>query len=116
MHKVIPGQADRSYGIYVAKLASLPDSVIERAEVILKELEGGQSFVKTRSLEDNEKEASPQQLSLFQEEPAALKHTKAPEEKASSQAKGVLSELKKADVLNMSLFRHCRPYMTCSKK
>nr|WP_100399270.1 DNA mismatch repair protein MutS [Bacillus sp. FJAT-44742] len=102
LHKVIPGQADRSYGIYVAKLASLPDSVIERAEVILKELEGGQSLVKTRSLEDNEKESSPQQLSLFQEEPAALKHTKASEEKASSQAKGVLTELKKADVLNMS--------------
>lgn len=35
MHKVSPGAADRSYGIHVAKLAGLPQSVIERAEEML---------------------------------------------------------------------------------
>jgi DNA mismatch repair protein MutS len=36
---VTSGSADRSYGIQVAKLAGLPASVIERARVILAELE-----------------------------------------------------------------------------
>jgi DNA mismatch repair protein MutS len=39
LHEVTPGSADRSYGIQVAKLAGLPQSVIERARVILAELE-----------------------------------------------------------------------------
>jgi len=39
LHEVTPGSADRSYGIQVAKLAGLPASVIERARVILAELE-----------------------------------------------------------------------------
>jgi DNA mismatch repair protein MutS len=39
LHEVVPGVADRSYGIQVAKLAGLPRSVVERARVILDELE-----------------------------------------------------------------------------
>ena len=39
LHEVIPGVADRSYGIQVARLAGLPRSVTERAGVILAELE-----------------------------------------------------------------------------
>ncbi|MFO1150748.1 MAG: DNA mismatch repair protein MutS [Alsobacter sp.] len=39
LHEVTPGVADRSYGIQVAKLAGLPRSVVERARVILDELE-----------------------------------------------------------------------------
>ncbi len=39
MHAVIPGVADRSYGIHVAKLAGLPAPVIARAEALLSELE-----------------------------------------------------------------------------
>ena len=39
LHEVITGVADRSYGIQVAKLAGLPHAVIERAQVILTELE-----------------------------------------------------------------------------
>ena len=39
LHEVVPGAADRSYGIQVAKLAGLPASVIERAKVVLAELE-----------------------------------------------------------------------------
>ncbi len=40
MHKVISGKADRSYGIHVASLAGLPNSVVERANEILKSVEG----------------------------------------------------------------------------
>ena len=39
LHEVVPGSADRSYGIQVAKLAGLPPSVIERAKVVLAMLE-----------------------------------------------------------------------------
>ena len=39
LRKVVPGGADRSYGIYVAKLAGAPRSVIRRAEELLATLE-----------------------------------------------------------------------------
>ena len=39
LHEVGPGAADRSYGIQVAKLAGLPTTVIDRAEVVLSGLE-----------------------------------------------------------------------------
>ena len=38
LRKIVPGGADKSYGIQVAKLAGVPDSVIERAKEISKEL------------------------------------------------------------------------------
>ena len=41
LRKIIPGGADRSYGIEVARLAGLPDTVVHRAKKILKELESG---------------------------------------------------------------------------
>ena len=39
LHKIVPGAADRSYGIHVAQMAGLPPSVITRANEILKQLE-----------------------------------------------------------------------------
>jgi len=39
LHKIIPGGADRSYGIHVAQLAGLPAPVIQRASEIMAELE-----------------------------------------------------------------------------
>ncbi len=39
LHKVRPGGTDRSYGIQVARLAGLPSAVIERAKMLLAELE-----------------------------------------------------------------------------
>ena len=36
LHKVMDGSVDKSYGIHVAKLAKLPDSLIQRADEILK--------------------------------------------------------------------------------
>ncbi len=38
-HRVLPGASEKSYGIHVAKLAGLPDEIIERAEEILNQLE-----------------------------------------------------------------------------
>ncbi|MFZ4115908.1 MAG: DNA mismatch repair protein MutS [Chthoniobacterales bacterium] len=39
LHKIVSGAADRSYGIQVARLAGLPQSVLERAQEILTNLE-----------------------------------------------------------------------------
>ena len=39
LRQIVPGAADKSYGIHVAKLAGLPETVIERAKIILDNLE-----------------------------------------------------------------------------
>ena len=39
LHTIVPGKADKSYGIYVAQLAGVPEAVVARAADILKELE-----------------------------------------------------------------------------
>ncbi len=51
LHQVIPGTADKSYGIHVAKLAGLPQSVLKRAESILKELESQKSTPLVKQVE-----------------------------------------------------------------
>ena len=38
LRKIVKGGADKSYGIQVAKLAGVPDSVIERAKELVEEL------------------------------------------------------------------------------
>ena len=43
LRKIVPGGADRSYGIEVAKLAGLPTKVLSRARTVLQELESGQT-------------------------------------------------------------------------
>jgi DNA mismatch repair protein MutS len=40
LRRLVPGGADRSYGVEVARLAGLPESVVARAREILRELEG----------------------------------------------------------------------------
>ncbi|MCB1234063.1 MAG: DNA mismatch repair protein MutS, partial [Verrucomicrobiae bacterium] len=42
LRKIVPGAADRSYGIQVARLAGLPDGIISRAKEILQKLEAGE--------------------------------------------------------------------------
>jgi len=39
LHKIVPGGADKSYGIHVAQLAGLPNPVVQRASEIMSELE-----------------------------------------------------------------------------
>ncbi|MFP4322067.1 MAG: DNA mismatch repair protein MutS [Anaerolineales bacterium] len=43
LHRVVPGRADRSYGIHVAALAGVPGAVVKRANELLAELEAGGS-------------------------------------------------------------------------
>ncbi|WP_107846356.1 DNA mismatch repair protein MutS [Litoreibacter ponti] len=48
LHEVRRGAADRSYGVQVAKLAGLPASVIDRARLVLEQLEAGEREGGTR--------------------------------------------------------------------
>jgi DNA mismatch repair protein MutS len=68
LHKIIPGAADRSYGIHVGQLAGLPKTVVQRASEILKQLENssGQAI-------NLQEVASPQQLQLFPENNPIIK-------------------------------------------
>ena len=54
LRKIVPGGADRSYGIEVAKLAGLPEKVVQRAKKVLKELESenGVQYVAARKEEE----------------------------------------------------------------
>jgi DNA mismatch repair protein MutS len=60
MHKIVPGGADRSYGIHVAQLAGLPQPVINRAQEILAQLEA-----EGASTPGSQRLPSPRQLSFF---------------------------------------------------
>jgi DNA mismatch repair protein MutS len=43
LHQVVPGAADRSWGVHVARLAGVPEPVIERAGALLRAFEGSGS-------------------------------------------------------------------------
>ena len=53
LHEVLPGSADRSYGIQVARLAGLPPSVIARAKAVLAKLEAQDRGQTARALADD---------------------------------------------------------------
>ena len=71
LRKLVAGGSEHSFGIHVAKLAGMPDWVVNRAEHVLKELENthqqvGQVSPKQKaSMQKNTNEA-PMQLSFFQ--------------------------------------------------
>jgi DNA mismatch repair protein MutS len=69
LHKIVPGGADRSYGIHVAQLAGLPRPVIRRAEEILAELEREGARSPLASSPAPAAPGVPRQLSLFVAEP-----------------------------------------------
>ena len=79
LHEVAPGSADRSYGIHVARLAGLPESVLRRAAAVLKRLEEGEARSPASRLADD--------LPLF----AALRRDTAPEPTPPSPALEVLA-------------------------
>jgi DNA mismatch repair protein MutS len=69
LRKIVPGGADKSYGIQVARLAGLPDEVLDRAREILGNLEEGElgetgqpKIAKKRTRKGRH---DPAQLSLF---------------------------------------------------
>ena len=69
LRKIVPGAADKSYGIHVARLAGLPASVLERANEILHNLEEGEfeaeGMPKLAQHRTRRKKASDSQMNLF---------------------------------------------------
>lgn len=63
LHQIVPGGADRSYGIHVAQLAGLPRDVVNRANEILRDLE---QHAPTTTVEPSRFTAT-QQMALFPE-------------------------------------------------
>ncbi len=64
LRQIIPGAADKSYGIYVAKLAGLPEKVIKRAKEILENLENnaikeGQPTLASHKSKSRKRQPSP---------------------------------------------------------
>jgi DNA mismatch repair protein MutS len=83
LHRVVPGAASRSYGVAVAKLAGLPESVLARARALLATLESGGHIAAPSARKG--KARRDDQLNLFVARPA--------EERAQSEVIGTLREL-----------------------
>jgi DNA mismatch repair protein MutS len=70
LRKILPGGADKSYGIQVARLAGLPPAVIERAREVLANLEEGElgetGQPKIARRRPNRTRADPGQMRLFE--------------------------------------------------
>jgi DNA mismatch repair protein MutS len=99
LHEVIPGSADHSYGIQVAKLAGLPASVIERAKVVLAMLEADDR-AKPRGFEDlplfaaPPRPAAPDPRRAALDELLAMLHSVHPDELSPREALEALYALK----------------------
>ncbi len=65
LRKVDPGAADRSYGIEVAKLAGLPNEVIDRAREVLIEHESAEHQLTGQLANDQSRPAPAAQLTIF---------------------------------------------------
>ncbi len=100
LHKIVPGGADRSYGIHVARLAGLPRAILRRAEDILGDLEkGGGKEVRRKAMQAPADGGGQLQMSFgtvmgpdpLREELRGLR----PEEMSPLEALGVLYELNK---------------------
>ncbi len=68
LRRIMAGPADESYGVEVAKLAGLPESIIERAKTILSELEEANPPKKPRRKAAKPKESEQEQMTLIREE------------------------------------------------
>ncbi|MCC5895181.1 MAG: DNA mismatch repair protein MutS [Alkalibacterium sp.] len=88
LHKMMPGPADKSYGVQVAKLAGLPATLLKRAGKILEELETKEDhlFEKKMPQTATVKEDRQTQLDLF--------------DGLSELEKETINSLKKVNVLN----------------
>ncbi|MCB0081533.1 MAG: DNA mismatch repair protein MutS, partial [Caldilineaceae bacterium] len=68
LRRIIPGKADRSYGVHVARMAGLPGAVINRAEEILIDLERSGAAGPKRLIDADKKPAqkpAARQIALF---------------------------------------------------
>ncbi|MBM7632667.1 DNA mismatch repair protein MutS [Geomicrobium sediminis] len=100
LHRVEKGRADKSYGIHVAKLASLPTEVTDRAETLLKTYESGQP---TAPVQERTEPMPDEQLTLF-EEPKRAEKVKEPKPTTDRELAQLKEELQQLDVLHLTPF------------
>lgn len=67
LRKVVQGMADKSYGIYVGKMAGLPKDVIERANQVLHDLENHQTLSLTEEKIQPQKQQFVQPILVYDE-------------------------------------------------
>ena len=90
LHRVVPGSADRSYGIHVARLAGVPRAVIRRAEAVL------------HALEDGARAELPTEPAPRAQQPAASPELGAMQLALFAPPHSVVEQLKQLDVLAMT--------------
>ena len=101
LRRLRDGGADRSYGIQVARLAGLPDGIVERARELLEELEGthtsGGEGLGRYGVHRPGSEAPLDQLSMFQVEHPLMRRLRAldPDNLTPKEALALLYELRK---------------------
>lgn len=97
LHKIVEGSASRSYGIHVAKLAGIPNKLLERAKDKLYELETGEHHDEPKPSVVKEEEMQISMFMPFMENPVVDK-LKALDlmEITPSQAIRILEELKES--------------------
>lgn len=92
LHKVEDGRASESYGIHVAKLAQMPDTLIERATVILKTLEGNKEKAPVIQEEQTQLSFFNETDNLPEKKPVAVK----------KEAQMIINELAELNMLEMT--------------
>ncbi|AIC94753.1 DNA mismatch repair protein MutS [Shouchella lehensis] len=101
LHQIIEGAADRSYGVYVAELAGLPDSVTKRANELLLTFEAKPTNATQQHTVTHEEVAATyeeaEQLSLFQ-----MKEEK--KDGKTKKEQSVLKALQELDLLHVTPF------------
>ena len=72
LRRIVPGGADKSYGVHVARLAGLPGSIINRAWEVLSELENASANQQRPSSSGRHRQPPPEQLPLLSSPPPAI--------------------------------------------
>lgn len=72
LRQIVPGAADRSYGIQVARLAGLPDSIVDRAKEILAKLEEGAAIPVSEPPKKAKKKVSRKKTGEGEDDPQLL--------------------------------------------
>ena len=96
LRKIVPGGADRSYGIEVAKLAGLPEKVLRRAREILKEMEEEAGKPLSAPITQAEPESQVSMASMAEQSALHALRRCQPESMTPMEAMSFLYELKKS--------------------
>jgi DNA mismatch repair protein MutS len=108
LRKLVPGAADSSYGIYCARLAGVPETIVNRAYDLLAEMEAGadradparrQAAAAREPAPPDGPEPGVVQLAMFPEPPPKADRSR---KAAASAAEQWAERLKKLDVLRMT--------------